>query len=295
MSECFLVVGGEGFIGRNLVSSLSNKGDEVVTLDINGEPDIRISIKDRNKLLEINGKFDGIFHLAAKTSPPYFDIDLNGGFLTNVNGTLNVLEFAKRSGIRKVVLASSSAVYGNNSTKSYETSVPEYHSSMYAVTKVFDEYLARYYSFRSEIECVSLRYFNTYGSNENNKGIYSSQISKFINFALKEAPIEVYGNGSQSRDFIYIKDTVEATIKAYERGKAGESYNIGTGISTDFNTIASIVKEETGSKSEIVHVPNPLKSYQMFTQADMSKTEKQLNFKAKYDVRMGIRDILSKI
>ena len=147
-----------------------------------------------------------------------------------------------------------------------------------------DEYLARYYSIRNEVECISLRYFNTFGYGENSKGMYSSPIAKFMDAAIRNEPIIVYGDGTQRRDFIYIDDNVRCTWLAFQNGKAGESYNVGTGISTDYNTIAGMVKQVTGSKSDIVHVPNPLKSYQMFTQADMSKTGNELKFRPEYDL-----------
>lgn len=295
MSERYLVIGGNGFIGRALTSALRNLGHETLTLDITGNPDIKISINDRDGLLSINERFDGIFHLAAETSPPYFEINLTTGFQTNVVGTLNVFEFAKRISVPRVVIASSSAVYGNSSTPAIEKTIPDNYTSMYAVTKLFDEHLAKYYSVRNELECISLRYFNTYGPFENTKGIYSSQISKFVSAAINNRPIEIYGDGTQKRDFIYIKDNVQATINAFETGRPGESYNVGTGVSTDFNKIAQIVREETKSSSEILHIPNPLKTYQMFTQADMKKTETELNFKAKFDIRSGVRDMLMTI
>jgi UDP-glucose 4-epimerase len=112
--------------------------------------------------------------------------------------------------------------------------------------------------------------------------------------AVQGKPIIVYGDGTQSRDFIYIDDNVRCTWLAFLNGKPRESYNVGTGIFTDYNTIAAMVKQITGSESEIVHVPNPLKSYQMFTQADMSKTERELGFKPEYDLRKAIEKMFQK-
>jgi len=156
----------------------------------------------------IKGNFDGIFHLAAVTSPPQFESDPLLGFEVNATGTLNILEFAKARNIPRVVLASSSAIYGDSKEISLESRIPERYSNLYPVTKIVDEYLARYYSVRKEVECVSLRYFNTFGPGENTKGMYSSQISKFLAYALRREPIVVYGDGSQRRDFIYIRDNV---------------------------------------------------------------------------------------
>lgn len=294
MGKRFLITGGEGFIGRNLRALLEDMGHEVKTLDIKGEPDYRISVADTHRIMNIDGKFDSVFHLAAVTSPPQFEEDLLSGFQVNAVGTLNVLEMAKRKNIRRVVVASSSAIYGDSKSMLMEENVPDRYSNLYPVTKIVDEYLARYYSIRNEVECISLRYFNTFGYGENSKGMYSSPVSKFMDAAVRNEPIIIYGDGTQRRDFIYIDDNVRCTWLAFLSGKAGKSYNVGTGISSDYNTIAGLVKQLTGSKSDIVHVPNPLKSYQMFTQADISKTEKELGFKPEFDLRKAIEKMFQK-
>ena len=294
MGNRFLITGGEGFIGRNLHRLLKSEGHEVITLDIAGDPDYLISITDSERIMNLNDGFDGIFHLAAMTSPPQFEYDPLMGFQVNTYGTLNVLEMAKRMNIKRVLIASSSAVYGYSMSISEELNLPDRYFNLYPITKIVDEQLARYYSIRNEVECISLRYFNTFGYGENSKGMYSSPISKFLEAAVKDEPIVVYGDGTQRRDFIYIDDNVRCTYLAFINGKPGESYNVGTGISTDYNTIAAMVKDITGSKSEIVHVPNPFKSYQMFTQADMTKSEKELKFKAEHTLRSAIEDMYRK-
>jgi UDP-glucose 4-epimerase len=294
MGKRFLITGGEGFIGRNLRNLLEGMGHEVKTLDITGNPDYNISVVDTNKIMEIGTGFDAVFHLAAVTSPPQFEENPLYGFQVNTVGTLNVFEMARKKKIPRVVIASSSATYGDAKSISFEDRVPDRYSNLYPVTKIVDEYLARYYSMRMEIECISLRYFNTFGYGENTKGMYSSPISKFMESSLKDEPIIVYGDGTQKRDFVYVEDNVKCTWLAYLNGKPGESYNVGTGESTDYNTLAKIVKEITGSKSEIIHIPNPLKSYQMFTQADTSKTENELNFRPDYDLRKAIKDMFNR-
>ena len=292
MNEVFLVTGGEGFIGRNIISRIRDLGGEAYSLDIAGKPDFKISITDRRKFNDINKKFDGIFHLTAVTSPPQFETNPDKGLRVNVNGTYNVLDFARRHGVNKVVLASSSAIYGDSREIAVESKYPDRYQNLYPVTKIVNELFSRHFSLRNEVDCVSLRYFNTYGPGENTKGAYASPISKFISSALKGEDIEVFGDGTQSRDFIYVKDTAAASIAAYEHGKAGESYNIGTGITTSFNDIAEMVKTISKSHSKIVHVKNPFKNYQMFTQADMTKTISDLRFKAAYDLKKAIKEML---
>lgn len=293
MGKRYLITGGEGFIGRNLRDQLKKLNNEVRTLDITGNPDYTFSVTDYNGILSIEEDFDGIFHLAATTSPPQFDEDPISGFQVNANGTLNILEFAKRKGIPKVVLASSSATYGNSKSISVEDKLPDRYSNLYPITKMLNEHLARYYSLRGDVDCVSLRYFNTYGPGENSKSQYASVIWRFMKAIYnKETPI-IYGDGKQKRDFIYVDDNVRGTFLAMELGIPGESYNIGSGISLSFNEIYSIVKEEMNSSSEAKYIPNPLQSYQYFTQADISKAKRDLDFIPQYDLRSGIRRMLS--
>lgn len=292
MNDVFLVTGGEGFIGRNIISKLKDLGGEPYSLDIVGKPDFKVSITNRKKLDNINKKFDGIFHLAAVTSPPQFELKPQSGLRVNVNGTFNVLDFAIKHGVQKVVLASSSAIYGDSTEVSVESKYPDRYQNLYPVTKIVNEMFSRHFSIRDEIDCVSLRYFNTYGPGENTKGAYASPISKFLTSALKAKDIEVFGDGTQSRDFIYVKDTADASIAAYVRGKAGESYNVGTGITTSFNEIAYMVKSISKSDSKIVHVKNPFKNYQMFTQADMRKTFRELRFKPSYRLKSAIKEMV---
>lgn len=292
MGKQYLITGGEGFIGRNLKEHLKKLGNDSKTLDIAGKPDYKVSVTDFNELLNIKENFDGIFHLAATTSPPQFEDDPLSGFQVNANGTLNILEFAKRNGIRKVVIASSSATYGNSKSVSVEDKLPDRYSNLYPITKILNEHLARYYSLRGEIECVSLRYFNTYGPGENSKGQYASVIWRFIKSIYnKETPL-IYGDGEQKRDFIYVDDNARGTSLAMDKGIPGESYNIGSGTSITFNEIYKMVKEEMRSPVEAQHIPNPLKSYQYFTQADISKAKKDLGFIPEYDLRKGIRKML---
>ena len=292
MSRKFLITGGEGFIGRNIKNYIISKGDAAYTLDITGDPDYHVSVTDFDGLVEIKEDFDGIFHLAAVTSPPQFEDDPLMGFEVNANGTLNVLEFARQRNIERVVLASSSATYGNARIMSTEEDFPRSYANIYPITKMAGEYLARYYSDRKGIECISLRYFNTYGPGENTKSQYASVVWRFVKALSRGERSVIYGDGEQRRDFIYVLDTARASYLAMLHGRSGESYNIGTGVSTTFNDIYAIVREEMHSDLEAEHVPNPLANYQYFTQADMAKTRRDLGFMPEYDLRSGIRSML---
>ena len=137
-----------------------------------------------------------------------------------------------------------------------------------------------------------MRYFNTYGPGENSKGAYSSIFHKFINdLKANKAPV-IYGNGKQKREFIYIEDNARASVLAMEKGKAGEAYNIDTGISTDFNSIFKIIKEEMHSYIEAKYVKNPFTIYHMFTMSNIEKARKELQFEPEYDIRAGVKRML---
>ena len=121
------------------------------------------------------------------------------------------------------------------------------------------------------MECISLRYFNTYGIGENSKAQYTRVVWRFITDLQNGKIPVIFGNGKQSRDFIYVDDTARASILAMERGKPEEFYNIGTEATTNFNYIYRMVAEEMHSSVQADHIPNPLKNYQYFTQADNAK------------------------
>ena len=294
-----LVTGGSGFIGRNIVKLLKEEGNTVATLDIkdkNSVADYHIMSDVRNLHMVQNAckGMDYVFHLAAVTSPPEFENPLGEGYSVNVLGTYNVLAASAANGVKRVILASSSSIYGSTSEPSREDNPVYSFSNLYPLSKKINEMTA-YFFLSHNLETVSLRYFNTYGTGENSKGAYASVIWKFIENIKSGKQPEIYGDGRQSRDFIYVKDTATASILAMKKGKLGEIYNVGTGITTDFNEIFSIVKMATGFKGEAQHVPNPLKSYQNFTQADVSKVRGELGFLPEYDIAKGVTEILESL
>lgn len=292
-----LVTGGSGFIGRNIVKLLKDEGNSVGTYDIkdkNSESDYHIKSDIRNlKMLEEACRgMDYVFHLAAVTSPPEFENLRGEGYEVNVMGTYNVLAASARNNVKRVILASSSSVYGDLRKAAQEDILPEGYSNFYPVTKRINEMTARLMG-KYGLETISLRYFNTYGAGENTKGEYSSVISKFIDSILNKKRPVIYGNGEQKRDFIYVKDAARGSVLALKNGKPGESYNIGSGHSTDFNTIFSTIKKLTGYEDEPEYVPNPLKSYQQYTLADLSKSSRELGFSPQYDLTQGIKDMIN--
>ena len=292
-----LVIGGSGFIGRNIIELLNKKRYYTLSYDIadknsNAIENITGNIMDSEKLEKSMKDIDYVFNLAATTSPPEFE-DMDGkGYEINIMGTYNILKAAYKNNVKKVILASSSAIYGDTDKQVTESMITDSYPNLYAVTKYTNELTARSFSLLGKLDSVYLRYFNTYGPGENSKGAYSSIFHKFINdLKANKAPV-IYGDGTQKRDFIYIEDNARASVLAMEKGKTGEAYNIGTEISTDFNTIFKIIKEEMHSDIEAKYVMNPFKSYQMFTMANIEKARKELQFEPEYDIRSGIRRML---
>lgn len=211
----------------------------------------------------------------------------------NVMGTYNILRAAYKNKVTKVILASSSAVYGNINIPVKENIVTDSYPNLYAVTKYTNEITERSFSLLRHLNSVYLRYFNTFGLGENSKGAYSSVIHKFIeDLKMGNTPI-IFGDGTQRRDFIYVKDTAKASILAMENGKSGEAYNIGTGLTTDFNAIYKIIREEMYSNVEPKYETIPFSTYQMFTQANIEKARNDLGFSPEYDIKSGIKEMLS--
>ena len=294
-----LVTGGSGFIGRNIVKTLKEKGYEVSTLDIkekNSVADYHITCDVRNRQMvekALKG-IDFVFHLAAVTSPPEFENLMADGYDVNVLGTYNILAASHANKVERTVIASSSSIYGNSSRMTSEDKLPKAYGNFYPLSKRINEMTAKMFK-DYDLEVVALRYFNTYGAGENSKGPYSSVIWKFIESIRNNRKPVIYGDGKQSRDFVYVKDVAAASLLAMEKGEPGEAYNIGSGLSTNFNTIFDIVKRETEYQGEAEYVKNPLKSYQQFTLADISKSRRVLDYSPKYDIKDGVRDILDSI
>ncbi|EQD31463.1 NAD-dependent epimerase/dehydratase [mine drainage metagenome] len=278
-----LVTGGEGFIGRNIIDEAINKNWETISIDVSGRKSHsqefhNISILNRKDIMKIFKDVDIVFHNAAVTSPPEFEEKPNFGFETNVMGTFNVLEAARENGVKKVILASSSSIYGNSVKTTSEEDLDTEFINFYPMTKYFNEIMANLFGKDSTTETVLLRYFNTYGVGENSKGFYSSVIHKFITDIKNGKRPVIFGDGTQSRDFIFVKDVAQANLMVALRGKSTSSYNVGTGVTTTFNEIFNIIKEEMKSDISPTYSKNPFKSYQMYTKADISKITKEIGF-----------------
>ncbi|MEM2615642.1 MAG: NAD-dependent epimerase/dehydratase family protein, partial [Thermoplasmatales archaeon] len=179
-----LVTGGSGFIGRNIVSLLKEMGAVVTTLDLSNksymeDEHITGDVRDRETVKRAIKNKEYVIHLAAVTSPPEFENFLGIGYEVNVMGTYNILSESADENVKRVVLASSSSVYGSMQKPASEDCIPETYQNLYPASKLINEITSRVFKNYS-LEVVALRYFNTYGYGENTKGLYSSIIWKFI-------------------------------------------------------------------------------------------------------------------
>ncbi len=258
------VTGGAGFIGSHFVEHFASRGDQVLVID-NLRSGYRhnleglehsfheLSVTDREALEELFAGVELVVHLAAMVSVPESLEDPRLCVEINTRGTLNVLEAAHRRKVPRLVLASSAAVYGDNPVMpKREQMLPE-PKSPYAVTKLDGEYYLRMYGELWGMETVSLRFFNVFGPRQDPHSQYAAAIPIFIDRALRGEDLVIYGDGSQVRDFIFVKDVVRAALLAAEKGSG--VYNVARGEHLTLQELVSLLLEITGSSSRVVHEP----------------------------------------
>jgi UDP-glucose 4-epimerase len=245
-----LVTGGAGFIGSHIVERLLADGNRVRVLD-DFSTGTSENLPDSEELEIITGdvgnfgtvrnsmeSVDVVFHEAAVASVPRTIDDPIGSQRTNYQGTLNVLEAARQCGVRRVVFAASAAAYGDDPELPKREDMPVKPLSPYAVDKLASEYACQVYHCLHGLETVSLRYFNVFGPRQDPSSSYSGVISVFADKLIKKEQPTIFGDGGQTRDFIYVADVVEANIKAATEKKApGNTFNIATGISVSLNDL----------------------------------------------------------
>ncbi|BCX49538.1 dTDP-glucose 4,6-dehydratase [Haloferula helveola] len=261
-----LVTGGAGFIGSHIVEHYQGKADEIRVLDnlrtgysrnLDGLEHrfIEGSITDPDAVREAAEGVDLVFHMAALVSVPE-SMEMPGECVDiNVKGLLNVLDAAAATGARKLVFASSAAVYGDNPTvPKLETMLPE-PKSPYAVTKLDGEYYLDLYQRERGLEAAAIRFFNVFGPRQDPQGAYAAAVPIFIEKALAGEDITVFGDGGQTRDFIFVKDIVGALSFAAETPGVTGVFNAGYGGQITINDLASKIIEAAGSASKVVHAP----------------------------------------
>ena len=296
-----LVTGGAGFIGSHLVEALVSFGCKVAVLDnlTTGHLVNLESVKDqitfyKNDIRELDmlekaaEGCDVIFHLAAVVAVQQTISNPVESTMINDIGTINVLEAARSKNVRRVVLASSCAVYGDDPRLPKKETMTPMPTSPYAVHKLSAEHYARIYFDLFGVETVSLRFFNVYGPRQDPSSAYSGVISIFMAKAASNQVPVIYGDGSQSRDFVYVKDVVKANLLAATADTvAGNALNIGTGSYVLINRLWELIASLSGQR--ITPAYEPARSGDILhSVAGMELTQSVLNFKNDFTLEQGL-------
>jgi len=298
----YLVTGGAGFIGSNLVEALLNGGHEVRVVDnfSTGRrenlaaflPDIKLFELDialPDGLGEAFHGVDYVLHQAALPSVPRSIEDPIGTFRSSVEGTLNVLEAARAVGVKKLVFASSSSIYGSNPELPKRESMNPAPLSPYAASKLAAETYCQVYCRVYGLPTVSLRYFNVFGPRQDPDSQYAAVIPKFIRAALLDETLTVYGDGEQSRDFTYVSNVVAANVLAAESDAGvGEVFNFACGDRITLNGMIGVLEEFVGRELKKRYDP-PRPGDVPHSQADISKFRTTLGFEPAVSFRQGLR------
>ena len=275
-----LVTGGAGFIGSHIVEELLRRGDTVRVLDnfssgtrenleafrgspgsSTGQGNLEIlegDLRDAGTVKASVRDMDLVFHLAAFVSVPQSMSDPETCFAVNVGGTVALLEAARRAGARKVVLSSSTAVYGDTDVFPTTEETPLRPLSPYALSKQVNELYARLYTRTLGLPVTALRYYNVYGPRQRPDSDYAAAIPIFVGLLVAGEPITIFGDGKQSRDFIFVKDVVRANLLAAESDAAGEAFNICTGRETNLLDLLEELSEILPRQPEVrFEAPRP--------------------------------------
>ncbi len=303
LNECkgknILVTGGAGFIGSHLVDRLSAE-NRVIVLDnlssgslVNLERSqdritfIKGDTLDKALLKDIVAEVELVFHLAANVGniksieDPHFDMDVN------INGTINLLEACLRSNIKRLVYSSSGAIFGEAKYLPIDEAHPLNPESPYGVSKLAAEKYCFAFHKVHGIPTTALRYFNAYGPRQGSSG-YPNVIAAFFNRIKTGKPLTIFGDGKQTRDFIFVEDIVTANILAATQPAAvGEIFNIATGKTNSVEQIASLIKQISAKESPIVYA-EPRAGEVRHSRANIEKAQRMLGYKPEIDLKEGL-------
>ena len=296
-----VVTGGAGFIGSHIVEYLVGRGDEVTVIDnlhtgkkenlqavIDKINFIQTDIQDFDALKNVIKNTEGVFHEAALASVQESFSKPEQYHIVNVKGTENILKLAREFGF-KVVYASSSSVYGNPSTIPIKEDAVKKAINPYAQTKIDDEILAEKYS-KYGVDVIGLRYFNVYGERQSKN--YAGVIKLFLELIQNHEPPMINGDGSQTRDFVYVKDVVRANIMAFESNVKGAFINIGTGQTISILELANEVIKSSGFALKPLH-RSALEGDVRESQADVSLAKQLIGWEPTMKLKNWLKQTVS--
>jgi UDP-glucose 4-epimerase len=301
MARTVLVTGGAGFIGSNLVRALLEGGDDVRVLDnfstgnrANLEGlDVEIvegELRSYERVHNAVRDAEVVYHLGALGSVPRSVQDPLTSNAVNVEGTLNVLLAARDVGVRRVVFSSSTSVYGSSRELPTSESTPPDPLSPYGVAKLAAErYCISFSRVYAPFESVVLRYFNVFGERQSPSSQYAAVVPLFVTAIAAGRPVQIHGDGEQSRDFTYVGNVVDATIRAGEAaGASGEAFNIAAGAPATINRLADTIGSIQGKPVEKEFLP-PRAGDIRDSWADLSKAERILGYRPSLGLEDGLR------
>ncbi len=302
----YIVTGGAGFIGSHIVEELARQKHEVVILDnlFSGKMENISPFLEKDNVSFVNGSItdlvllqktfegaDGIFHEGAIASVPRSIANPLATNEANVTGTLNVLIAARDCGVRKVLFASSSSVYGNTPTLPKREDMTPSPLSPYAVSKLAGEHYLRVFSEVYGLETVALRYFNVFGPRQDPASQYAAVIPNFVTAILDHRSPVIYGDGEQTRDFTFVKDVVQANIRAMESDAQGV-FNVAYCKSIDLLELAATLMEITGITVPLIHDP-PRAGDVKDSLADITRARDAFGYEPQYTVKTGLQETIS--
>jgi UDP-glucose 4-epimerase len=295
----FLITGAAGFLGSSLANQLTREGHLVRGLDdlSAGDPkalgpDVHFTrgdMSDRPKLWTLLQEIDVVYHLAARVSVPesiLYPRDYNN---VNVGGTVALMEAMRDVGVRRVVLGSSGAVYGDLSEQPLKETVTPNPRSPYAVSKLAAEYYVRTIGTLWGIETVSLRIFNAYGPGQLLPASHPPVVPHYLKQALRGGTLVVHGDGSQTRDYVYVDDVISGMVAAATAPNVdGMVINIGSGEETSVSELIRCVQQVTGSNAEVIYNPKTSGGVSRLC-ADLTLAREKLNYRPSIELEEGLR------
>jgi len=298
------ITGGAGFIGSHLAEELMNHGYSIIIIDdlSTGKKDNISELLDNNNVEFIEGSISDlsllqklftdvkyVFHHAALVSVPHSITDPVSSHVINAGGTLNVMIAARDRDVKKVIYASSSAVYGDTLILPHREDLLPNPLSPYAISKLTGEYYCQVFEQVYNLRSVCLRYFNVFGPRQDLESQYTAVIPMFINAVSEGKPPVIFGDGEQTRDFTFVKDIVKANMLIAESEAVGV-YNIATGNDITINNLANLIINAIGTNGKPVYQEARTGDI-LHSMADISKA-RSLGYEPSYGIEQGIKETI---
>jgi len=303
MNSNIIVTGGAGFIGSHLVEQLLHQGHDIIVLDnfstgrpenldnLSSNPHIRVikaDISDFSEILQYFENIDWVFHLAALADIVPSIVHPLTYHHSNVDGTIAVLEAARKANVKRFIYAASSSCYGIPDIYPTSETSPIRPMYPYALTKNIGEQYVFHWNKVYQIPCISLRLFNVFGPRARTTGTYGAVFGVFLAQKLAGKPYTVVGDGTQTRDFTYVTDVADAFVKAAESDISGEIFNVGSGGTYSVNELVRLLG------GEVIHIPKRPGEPDC-TFADITKIQETIGWKPKVPFKEGVQRMLNHI